>query len=66
MQREHFLAKSGSFFLDLSVQFEPLWDGNVDIHDTTKELKKKALKINSQNIEQEIWMLVTFIFEIEL
>ena len=54
MQREHFLAKSGSFFLDLSVQFEPLWDGNVDIHDTTKELKKKALKINSQNIEQEI------------
>ena len=33
---------------------------------TTKELKKEAFKINSQNIEQAIRILVTFISEIKL
>ena len=32
---------------------------------TTKELKKKAFRINSQNIEQVIGITVTFISEIK-
>ena len=32
----------------------------------TKELKKKAFRINSQNIEQSIGILVTFMSEINL
>ena len=33
---------------------------------TTKELKKKAFRVNSQNIEQAIKILVIFILEINL
>ena len=33
---------------------------------TTKELKKKAFRINIQNMQQTIGILVTFIWEIKL
>ena len=56
-----FLAKYGSFLCALCVHFEPYYDGSVHIYATTKELKKKAFKINSHNIKKEIGMQVTFI-----
>ena len=39
-------------------------DGNVHTYATTKELKKKTFTINSLNINQEISIQVTFIFDI--
>ena len=38
----------------------------MHMYATTKELKKKAFRINSQNIEQAIGILMTFISEIKL
>ena len=64
LQKEHFLAKEKSIFVNLFVDFEPLLGWNVPTYATTKELKKMAFEINSQNIEQNFEILVTFITEI--
>ena len=42
------------------------YDGNVHTYAPTKELKKKAFKINSRNITQAIGIQVTFMTEKEL
>ena len=60
LQKEHFLAKKHCHLGDLCVHF-----GNVPTHATTKELKKMAFKINSQNIKQNIGIQVIFISEIK-
>ena len=46
--------------------FNPYKDENVHSYATTKELKKKAFTINSQNLKQAIGIQVTFILETKL
>ena len=56
-----------TIFLVSNVSFlNPCYDGNVDTYVTIKQLKKKAFTINSQNIDQEIDIQVTFILQIKL
>ena len=65
-QKEQFLDKYGCFLATYASILNPCYDGNVHTHDRNKEVNKKAFTINSQKINQEIVIQVTFIFKINL
>ena len=59
LQKKTFsLVKKDWFFVDLCVHFEPLQARNVHTYATTKELKEKAFRINSQYIKQAMGIKV--------
>ena len=62
LQKENVLAKYDCFGGIYTFILNPCYDGNVYAYATTKELKKKAFRINSQNLKQTI----DFISEIKL
>ena len=51
LQKEHFLVKYTVFLMTFAFILNRCYDRNVYTHATTKELKKMAFRINSQNLK---------------
>ena len=65
-KKKHIFQKNKTVFSEIYASIlSPCWGGNVHTYATTQELKKKAFRLNSQNIKQKFGVQVTFILEIK-